>query len=84
MEFLMHNDMFRDGKFQAHFTNNYISALRNATSAFIKQKVELFEVLTGCETKNRYNVFLTFPNGQTALIFKCKEESNCLARQCLK
>ena len=84
MDFIIQNDMYREGNFQAHFTNNYMSALRNAKSAFIKQKVELLEMLTGCETKNRYNVYLTFPNGHNALVFKCKEESGCLARQCLK
>jgi hypothetical protein len=58
-------------------------ALNAANSAYIKQKVELLEILTGCETKNRYNVILNFPNLTSAFLFKCKEESSCLSRNCV-
>jgi hypothetical protein len=82
-DFLIQNDFYREGNIDAFFTSDYILALRNAKSAFIKQKVELFEVLTGCETKNRYSVFLRYDNGINALLFKCKEESSWCSRNCL-
>ena len=68
----------------ACFVTDYKLALNAANSAFIKQKIEILEVLTGCETKNRYNVFLNFPNGTSAFAFKCKEESHCCSRLCLR
>lgn len=83
-DFLIQNDFFKEGNFQAFYASDYLLALRNAKSAFIKQKVELFEVLTGCETKNRYSVYLRYDNGVNALLFKCKEESSWCARNCLK
>lgn len=81
-DFLL-NDCYKEGNFNAFFASDYIMALRNAKSAFIKQKVELLEVLTGCETKNRYSVYLRYDNGVNALLFKCKEESTWCSRNCL-
>ena len=66
------------------FVNDAQLALQAAESAYIKQRVELLEVLTGCETKNRYNVILNFANGTSAFVFKCKEDSGCCSRQCVK
>jgi len=60
-----------------------MSSLENAEGAFIKQKIELFEAFTGCETKNSYNVFLRFANNEYAYVFKCKEKSGCCERNCL-
>jgi len=82
-DFLIQNDIYREGNFNAFLTSDYILALRNAKSAFIKQKIELLEVLTGCETKNRYSVYLRYENGVNALLFKCKEESSWCARNCI-
>lgn len=82
-DFILQNDMYRDGMFNAFYLTDYLLALRNAKSAFIKQKVELLEMLTGCETKNRYSVYLRFENGVNALLFKCKEESSWFSRNCL-
>jgi hypothetical protein len=66
------------------FINDAQLALQASESAWIKQKVELLEVLTGCETKNRYNVILNFANNTSAFMFKCKEESDCCSRNCVK
>ena len=63
-------------------TNSYMTALENAEFAFIKQKVEILEILTGCETKNRYKVYVRYPNGSYYYLFKAKEDSDCCERQC--
>lgn len=69
----------------AHFeTGNYMAALEGANFAFIKQKIELMEVFTGCETKNRYKVFIRYPDGRTLYLFKAKEDSGCCERQCCR
>ena len=71
------------GDFKANYEqDNYINALSRSNFAFIKQKVELLEVLTGCETKNRYNVFVRNPDGSYVYLFKAKEDSGFCARQC--
>lgn len=53
---------------------------------FVKQKFELLEALTGCETENKYIVYAADSEGdKTKLeLFKAKEKSNCLARICLR
>lgn len=65
-------------------TNSYMNALEKADFAFIKQKVELLEVMTGCETKNRYKVFVRYPDGSNLYLFKAKEDSDCCSRQCCR
>lgn len=66
-----------------HFINDPMERLRTATGAYIKQKLELFEVLTGCETKNRYMVYLKDGNNYY-YVFKCKEESEWCMRNCCR
>ena len=53
--------------------------------AFIKQKFDMTEVVTGCDTKNRYYVYGRSPEGkkQGKKIFKCKETSGWCERNCL-
>ncbi len=48
----------------------------------IKQEIEIGEVITGCETKNRYNIYLIDSKNEKTLLFKCKESSSCLMRNC--
>jgi len=52
---------------------------------FIKQKMELTEVMTGCEGENTYYVYPLSKDGEKKgkKLFKCKEKSGCCARQCL-
>ena len=59
--------------------------LNQQSAIIIKQKVELLEAMTGCETENRYHVYGYDPATQQkkAQIFKCKEKSDCCSRQCL-
>jgi hypothetical protein len=53
---------------------------------FVKQKVDLMEVLTGCETENKYYVYQkkaekVKKSGKK--LYKCKEKSGCYSRNCL-
>jgi hypothetical protein len=40
------------------FTPDPMFQLSQAKTAVIKQQVELFELITGCETQNRYHVYI--------------------------
>ena len=60
-----------------------LSELMEAKEVVVEQKIELMEVLTGCETPNRYNVYLLDKNKQKKFLFKCKEESNWFCRNCV-
>lgn len=63
------------------------AALDAMPAVFIKQDVSLMEVLSGCEMKNKYNVYIADPAtmdkvpGRDA-VFKMKEHSTCFQRQC--
>ena len=62
---------------------DFVSEILNANEVIIEQKIELMEALTGCETPNRYNVFLIDNSGQKKFLFKCKEESGWFCRNCV-
>ena len=64
------------------FVENPLQELAASKVAIIEQQIELLEMITGCETKNRYHVFLQNPYGQKKFLFKCKEESGCCERNC--
>lgn len=51
---------------------------------YVKQKTELIEAITGCETGNKYHVFERGPNGRRKgkEMLECKEFSSCCARNC--
>jgi len=50
---------------------------------YIKQKVEMMEVVTNIETENKYKIKEYFPATRTAgrKLFKAKEDSDCCTRQ---
>jgi hypothetical protein len=50
--------------------------------AIIRQQPSLLEAVTGCQTQNRYHVFLQTPYG-VKYAFKCNEHSDSCARCCL-
>lgn len=55
------------------------------SGVFIKQRLDYAEVISGCETKNKYYVYLRDQSG-TKLgnpILKCKEHSGWCARNCI-
>ena len=58
-----------------------MTELAQSTGAIIRQQIELMEVMTGCETQNRYHVFLQTPMG-LKYAFKCNERSEGCARCC--
>ena len=51
----------------------------------VKQKIDMLEVMTGCDTKNKYYVHEQTNEGKPKkkALFKCKEESSCCARNCM-
>lgn len=53
-------------------------------SIYIKQKLELWEMLTGCEMQNQYKIYPGDANGQKGgnPVFKAKEKSSCFQRMC--
>ena len=58
-----------------------MAELAECTGAILRQEVEMFEVISGCETQNRYHVFLQSPMG-LKYAFKCIERSGCCSRCC--
>lgn len=55
--------------------------LSQCSGAIIRQQIEFLEAFTGCETQNRYHVFLLSPMG-IKYAFKCSERSDACARCC--
>ena len=55
--------------------------LAQCVGAIIRQELEMFEIISGCETQNRYHVFLQSNKG-LKYAFKCIERSGCCARAC--
>ena len=55
--------------------------LAQSTGAIIRQEIEMVEAYTGCETQNRYQVFIQSPMG-LKYAFKCNERSGCCSRCC--
>ena len=64
------------------FIEDPLTELAQSSGAIIRQDIELLEILTGCETQNRYHVFLQSPMG-LKYAFKCNERSDTCARCCL-
>ncbi len=63
-------------------TPDPLTMLSQAKSAYIEQQLELLEIVTGCETANRYHVYITTHSGELVYLFKCKEQSSCWTRNC--
>ena len=59
-----------------------VNILAGASSVFIKQEINILEMLTGCEQKNRYDIWVKFPQGPHQRLFRCKEESDFCMRLC--
>lgn len=55
------------------------------TGIAVKQKMDPVEVITGCDTPNRYYVYEKNQGGDARrkVIFKCKEQSGWCARNCM-
>jgi len=52
---------------------------------FIKQKMDLMEMMTGCEQGNTYQVYPLGKDGDKKgkKLYKAKEKSGCFAKQCM-
>ena len=57
--------------------------LENNPEVVVEKKIEILEVLTGCETENRYNVYLIDNKQNKKFLMKFKEISNCWCRNCV-
>ena len=55
--------------------------LKTSLIVKIKQEIELFEIIRGCDTKNRFDVYAEIHN-QKFFLFRCKEESTYCDRKC--
>ena len=58
-----------------------IKILEISSIVKIKQQIEWLEMISGCETKNRYLVYAKI-NEQNYFLFKCKEQSGWCMRNC--
>lgn len=63
------------------FVTDPMQELAASTSALIRQEPDHVEALTGCDTPNRYHIFIQTPFG-LKYMFKCREVSDCLSRMC--
>ena len=69
------------GGMQYFYVQDPITEIGNCTGIEIKQEPEFLEMMTGCETANRYHVLGQSPQG-IKFLFKCKEKSGCFMRNC--
>ena len=51
------------GPINFQYCEDPIKELNQCTLAIIRQEIEMFEVYSGCETQNRYQVFIQSPMG---------------------
>ena len=63
------------------YTTDPLVILDNAPVVKIRQQIEWLEIVTCCETKNRYDVYARI-NEQNVFLFKCKEQSGWCMRNC--
>ena len=67
---------------QMQLVPDALKELSESQEVVIEQKIELLEVITGCESANRYNIYLLDKEKVKKFLFKCKEESNWFCRNC--
>lgn len=63
------------------YVEDPMKELTKSTGAIINQEVDMIEYISGCETQNKYRVFIQSPMG-LKFCFKCNERSGCCARCC--
>jgi len=62
-----------------------VDKLMSVKGVFIRQKFPLLQAVTGCQQKHKHFVYGLGPDGKCrkgSKMFKCKENSGCLMRQC--
>jgi hypothetical protein len=73
--------MMGNGPANFQYCDDPLKELAQCTGAIIRQEIEMFEVISGCETQNRYQVFIQSPTG-LKYAFQCSEKSCCCSRCC--
>jgi hypothetical protein len=54
--------------------------LAESVQCYVRQQYCLFEMMTGCDTANVYDVYSRNQFGQITFLFRCKEESSCCSK----
>ena len=54
--------------------------LKNINSLIIEQKLDILEIVSGCENPNKYHIYTPSPKGEKKYLFKCYEISTCCYR----
>ena len=57
-----------------------LNYLQNINSIIIEQKLDILEIVSGCENPNKYHIYTPSPKGEKKYLFKCYEISNCCYR----
>lgn len=83
----MYNNQYPPGHYvvEKAFTEHK-EKIMGLEGIFVKQKIDLLEVLTGCEVENKYEVYRKAPGKVKKAgkkLWKCKEKSGCYSRQCM-
>ncbi len=77
----MPNMMMGYGPHNFMYVEDPMKELAISTGAIIRQQIEMLEAVSGCETQNKYQVFVQSPMG-LKYCFQCNERSGCCSRCC--
>ena len=75
------NGMMGFGPLNFQYCKDPMEELSQCNGAIIRQEIEMFEAISGCETQNKYQVFIQSPMG-IKFAFQCNERSGCCSRCC--
>ena len=64
------------GPINFQYYEDPMKELNQCSGEMLRQEIEMFEVYSGCETQNRYQVFIQSPMG-IKYAFQCNEKSSC-------
>ena len=62
------------------YADDPLIALENFSSVLIKQKPNLLNAITGCQSSNRFHVIGKTNENQLKYLFKCKEYTSCFIK----
>lgn len=74
------NQVMNKVRTELEICNDPVVMLAESEIAYVRQKVELLEVMTGCDTLNQYSVYSRNSRGNVVHLFECKEDSGCCER----
>ena len=64
------------GPINFQYYEDPMKELNQCSGEILRQEIEMFEVYSGCEKQNRYQVFIQSPMG-IKYAFQCNERSSC-------